>query len=227
MAGRQMEAMPRHDPSPPAAPDLRGRRGDGAPDVGRIEGFSDGVVAIIITIMVLELHAPVASGFDRLWTLWPVFLAYLLSYAYVAIYWVIHHRLFSHATRVTNALIWSNMLLLFALSLVPFSTSYLGAHSFSREATILYLLTMLLPAFAYTWLQATIRRTGLQSAAAGLYHRATSRKGVFATILYAAGIPLSLLTPWLGIAAAALVAAFWVLPVGPLDRLFVRGGSRD
>ena len=221
-----MEAMPRHDPRPAAAaePGPEGRGGAGEPDVGRIEGFSDGVVAIIITIMVLELHAPVADGFDHVWRLWPVFLAYLLSYAYIAIYWVNHHRLFSHACRVSNALIWANMALLFALSLVPFSTSYLGAHHFSREATILYLLTMLLPAFAYSWLQTTIRRTGLQSAAAELYHRATTRKGVFATIVYATGIPLSFVTPWLGIAAAALVAAFWVLPVGPVDRLFARGG---
>jgi uncharacterized membrane protein len=223
-----MEAMPRHDPSArsSAAPGTQSRRGDGVPEVGRIESFSDGVVAIIITIMVLELHPPLAGGFDRLWTLWPVFLAYALSYAYIAIYWVNHHRLFSHARTVTNALIWANMLLLFALSLVPFSTSYLGSRDFSREATILYLLTMLLPAIAYTWLQATIRRTGLQSAAAELYHRATTRKGLFATFVYAAGIPLCFVSPWLGIAAAALVAAFWVLPVGPVDRLFVRGGTQ-
>jgi uncharacterized membrane protein len=222
-----MEAMPRHDPSPPAAaaPGRTGRRGEAGPDVGRIETFSDGVVAIIITIMVLELHPPIAGGFDRLWTLWPVFLAYVLSYAYIAIYWVNHHRLFSYARRVTNALIWANMALLFALSLVPFSTSYLGGRDFSREATILYLATMLLPAFAYSWLQAVIRRTCLQSAPARLYHRATIRKGLFATIVYATGIPLSFVTPWLGIAAAVLVAAFWVLPVGPVDRLFARGGG--
>ena len=222
-----MEAMPRHDPSPPApaAPGRAGRRGAGGPEVGRIETFSDGVVAIIITIMVLELHPPLAGGFDRLWTLWPVFLAYVLSYAYIAIYWVNHHRLFSYARRVSNALIWANMALLFALSLVPFSTSYLGGRDFSREATILYLATMLLPAFAYSWLQAVIRRTGAQSAEAALYHRATSRKGLFATLVYAAGIPLSFVTPWLGIAAAALVAGFWVLPVGPVDRLFARGAG--
>ena len=100
-----------------------------------MEASSDGVIAIIVTIMVLELHPPVAEGMDRLWTLWPVFLAYVLSYAYVAIYWVNHHRLFGHARHVTNALLWSNILLLFALSLVPFSTSYLGEHHFSRAAT--------------------------------------------------------------------------------------------
>jgi uncharacterized membrane protein len=141
--------------TPDAEGDVEGR-----PGVGRVEAFSDGVVAIIVTIMVLELHPPVAEGMDHLWSLWPVFLAYALSYAYVAIYWVNHHRLFAHATRVTNGLVWSNMLLLFALSLVPFSTSYLGEHHFSREATWLYLVTMLLPAVAYTWLQSVIRETG-------------------------------------------------------------------
>ena len=96
---------------------------EGRAGVGRIEAFSDGVIAIIITIMVLELHAPVSERMDQLWSLWPVFLAYILSYAYVAIYWVNHHRMFAHATRVSNGLLWSNMLLLFTLSLIPFSTS--------------------------------------------------------------------------------------------------------
>src|SRR3546814_16593464 len=113
--------------------------------------------------MVLELHPTVAPEFGRLWTLWPVFLGYVLSYAYVAIYWVNHHRLFGHATCVTNALVWSNMALLFTLSLVPFSTSYLGEHHFSREATWLYLATMLLPAFPSLWLPTVIRRNGSHS----------------------------------------------------------------
>ncbi|RIA36674.1 putative membrane protein [Hephaestia caeni] len=194
--------------------------GEGARGVGRVEAFSDGVVAIIITIMVLELHPPVAPEFGRLWTLWPIFLAYVLSYAYVAIYWVNHHRLFGHATCVTNALVWSNMALLFTLSLVPFSTSYLGEHHFSREATWLYLVTMLLPAFAYVWLQTVIRRTGSQSHDARAYHQQTTRKGVFATFLYASGMALTFVSPWLGIACAALVALFWFLPTSPVDRLF-------
>lgn len=189
-------------------------------DVGRVEAFSDGVIAIIITIMVLELHPPVAERMDALWTLWPVFLAYCLSYLYVAIYWVNHHRLFGHARIVTNGLVWSNMALLFALSLVPFSTSYLGEHAFSRDATLLYLVTMLLPSLAYAWLQSAIRKTGKQDAKAEHYHVTTGRKGMFATLVYLLGLPLSFLSPWLGIACAALVALFWVLPVGPVDRLF-------
>ncbi|WP_052215889.1 TMEM175 family protein [Sphingomonas sp. ERG5] len=204
------------DHSPPADSDE-----EGPPGVGRVEAFSDGVVAIIVTIMVLELHPPISEGMDKLWTLWPVFLAYILSYAYVAIYWVHHHRLFTHARHVCNGLIWSNMLLLFALSLVPFSTSYLGEHHFNREATLIYLVTMILPAFAYIWLQSTIRVTGNQSAAAKTYHRQTGRKGLFATLVYLLGIVLTLfVSPWLGIGCAAIVAIFWVLPRSPLDRLF-------
>lgn len=198
-------------------------QGEDRPGVGRIEAFSDGVVAIIVTIMVLELHPPIAEGMDRLWSLWPVFLAYVLSYAYVAIYWVNHHRLFAHATQVSNGLLWSNMLLLFCLSLVPFSTSYLGEHHFGRDATILYLVTMLLPSVAYAWLQRTIRYTGRQTDSAAAYHRLTLRKGAISSSIYLAGIPLALISPWLGILCAALVAVLWCVPRNPLDRYFTPG----
>jgi uncharacterized membrane protein len=199
---------------------------EGRAGVGRVEAFSDGVIAIIVTIMVLELHPPVSEGMDRLWTLWPTFLAYVLSYAYVAIYWVNHHRLFSHAIRITNGLIWSNMLLLFALSLVPFSTSYLGEHHFNRDATLVYLATMLLPSAAYIWLQTTIRRTGSQTPQAQTYHRQTTRKGGFAAALYVLGIPLTIfVSPWLGISCAAVVAVFWMLPKSPIDQLFDGHGA--
>ena len=199
---------------------------EGPPGVSRVEAFSDGVIAIIVTIMVLELHPPISEGMDRLVTLWPVFLAYVLSYAYVAIYWVNHHRLFGYATHVSNALIWANMLLLFALSLVPFSTSYLGEHHLNRAATWLYLATMLVPALAYTWLQATVRRTGRQGPNARAYYNAMQRKSLFALGVYLTGVALTFVSPALGIGCAALVAVFWVLPSGPIDRLFAdRGGQ--
>jgi uncharacterized membrane protein len=202
--------------------DIEGRAG-----VARIEAFSDGVIAIIVTIMVLELHVPVEEGIDKLWSIWPVFLAYVLSYAFVAIYWVNHHRLFSHAVRVTNGLMWSNILLLFTLSLIPFTTAYLGEHHFSREATWLYLVSTLLPAIAYTWLQSNIRRTGRQDQAASAYHRRTTRKGIAATLLYLSGIPLTTFSPWLGILCAAIVAVLWFFPESPFDALFdARGGQK-
>jgi len=193
---------------------------EGREGAKRVEAFSDGVIAIIVTIMVLEMHAPEEAGLEHLWALWPVFTAYALSYAYVAIYWVNHHRMFHYASRVTNGLLWSNIALLFALSLVPFATAYLGMHHFSRDATLLYMGTMMLPAFAYTWLQGVIRRTGAQDEAAQDYHRRTVRKGFAATLVYAAGIPLTFVSPWLGLGCALIVAVFWFLPKSPLDALF-------
>lgn len=189
--------------------------------VARVEAFSDGVLAIIVTIMVLELKTPTAEGLAALWPLWPIFLAYVLSYAYVAIYWVNHHRLFSHARIVTNGLLWANMLLLFALSLIPFSTAYLGEHHFSREATLLYLVTMLVPALAYLILQSRIAATGAKTRASRLYHKASHRKGLAASLVYALGIPLTFVSPWLGVACAAVVAVFWMLPWSALDRPFL------
>jgi len=204
--------------------DDAGGEPEGAAGVGRIEAFSDGVIAIIVTIMVLELHPPVEKGIAQLVTLWPVFLAYVLSYAYVAIYWVNHHRLFSHAAQVSNGLLWSNMLLLFALSLVPFSTSYLGEQHFSREAVWVYLATMLLPALAYTWLQSVIKATGKQSRVAQEYYAASARKGMAANLIYTAGFPLSLASPWLGISCAVIVAVLWFFPRSRIDQLFARLG---
>jgi uncharacterized membrane protein len=195
---------------------------EGRAGVGRVEAFSDGVIAIIITIMVLEMKAPEAHGLAQLWPLWPVFTAYVLSYAYVAIYWVNHHRLFGHAVRVTNALLWANIALLFALSLVPFATAYLGEQRFSGEATTLYMAVMLLPSLAYFWLQLVIRRTGKQTEAARDYHRRTLRKGAAAGLVYAGGLGLSLVSPLLGLACAGLVAVFWFLPRSPLDAMFAR-----
>lgn len=198
---------------------------EGTAGVNRVEAFSDGVIAIIVTIMVLELRAPEAEDINALWRLWPTFLAYVLSYAYVAIYWVNHHRLFGHVRGVSNGLLWANIALLFSLSLVPFSTAYLGEHHFARDATLLYLSTMLLPALTYAILQRTVRRTGVEGREAETYHRATTRKGVAALVIYTLGLPLTFVAPWLGIACAALVAVLWMLPWSPLDRLFLRRGD--
>ena len=193
---------------------------EGQPGVGRVEAFSDGVLAIIITIMVLELKAPEEPGVEHLLRLWPVFFAYALSFTYVGVYWVNHHRLFSHARRVTNGLVWFNLLLLFALSLIPFSTAYLGAQHFSRDATLLYMASMLFPSLTYIPLQNVIRKTGANIANAKTYHRQTQRKGVIATTIYLVGVPLTLLSPWAGIACAAIVALLWFLPRSPIDNLF-------
>ncbi|MBB4097085.1 TMEM175 family protein [Sphingomonas kyeonggiensis] len=193
---------------------------EGRGGVNRVEAFSDGVIAIIITIMVLEMKAPEEHGLEHLWAMWPIFIAYVLSYAYVAIYWVNHHRLFAHAARISNALLWANIALLFTLSLVPFATAYLGEQHFSHDATLVYMCVMMLPSFAYVWLQSVIRRTGRQDAAAQDYHQHSLRKGMVASAIYASGIALTFVSPWAGLACAALVAILWFLPKGPIDALF-------
>ena len=193
---------------------------EGRPGIGRIEAFSDGVLAIIVTIMVLELHAPEQPGLDKLLHLWPVFLAYALSFAYVGIYWANHHRLFSHARTVTNSLVWLNLGLLFTLSLIPFTAAYLGEQHFSRDATLVYLGSMVLPGIFYVPLQGVIRSTGVQGREAETYHRQTSRKGIAAVLIYLAGAALTLVSPWLGILSAAIVALLWCLPKSPFDALF-------
>lgn len=193
--------------------------------IGRVEAFSDGVLAIIVTIMVLELHAPQEEGWQPLLHLWPVFLAYVLSFAYVAIYWVNHHRLLAHATRVTNRLVWNNLGLLFTLSLVPFATAYLGEHHFNRDATMLYLGVMLAPAICYIPLQADVRRHGHHTAKAEAYYRTSMRKGLVSALLYLAGLGLAMWQPWAGVACAGAVAVLWFLPSGPVDRLFEACGA--
>lgn len=194
---------------------------EGRAGLGRVEAFSDGVIAILITIMVLELKAPVADGRAALVALWPTVMAYALSYLYIAIYWINHHRLFSHARRVTGGLLWANITLLFALSLVPFATSYLGEHRFSAEATLFYVASLIFPSIAYVWLQLVVRKTGTQDPEARRYHRATTRKGFTTTAIYVIGLLGSFFSPVIGIACAALVTALWIVPWGPLDRLFL------
>lgn len=206
-------------------PDPQDPMTEGKAGIGRIEAFSDGVLAIAITIMVLELKAPEAEDFSALARLWPTFLAYVLSFLYVAIYWVNHHRLFSHAIRVTNGLLWSNMALLFFLSLIPFTTAYLGEHHFNRDSTLLYETSLLLSAIAYAFLQRAIAQVSHEGRAAQLYHLTMTRKTWAAVALYAAGLPLSFVTPWLGVGIGALVGLFWVLPSSRLDRLFLCGQS--
>jgi uncharacterized membrane protein len=193
---------------------------EGGPGIGRVEAFSDGVLAIIITIMVLELRAPEQPGLQHIWRMWPIFSAYALSFAYIGIYWVNHHRLFSHAKQVSNSLVWFNLFLLFALSLIAFSTAYLGIQHFSRDATLLYLASMLFPALSYTPLQHVIRSTGSKSDIATTYHRQTMRKGIAATAIYIVGVPLTFISPWLGIGCALLVAVLWFLPRSPIDDWF-------
>ena len=177
----------------------------------RLEAFSDGVIAIIITIMVLELKAPHGGSPGDLLKLVPAFLSYVLSFVYVAIYWNNHHHLLHTCERVDGGILWANMHLLFWLSLVPFTTGWMGENHFDRLPTALYGFSLLMPAIAYYILQLTlIRRQG----ADGHLARALGQdlKGKISPLLYLAAIGFAFFVPWISHAIYVFVALIWLIP---------------
>ncbi|HKW52298.1 MAG TPA: TMEM175 family protein [Stellaceae bacterium] len=177
----------------------------------RLAAFSDGVIAIIITIMVLELKAPHGAGWAALTDLVPNFLSYALSFVYVAIYWNNHHHLLHTVTRIDGLILWANSNLLFWLSLVPLTTAWMGEHYLAPAPTALYGVSLLLPAIAYYLLQQAITRK--QGADSTLAHALGSDiKGKVSPILYIAAIVLVSVSPWLSLALYTFVALMWLVP---------------
>lgn len=177
----------------------------------RLAAFSDGVIAIVITIMVLELKVPHGAGWAALVEVWPHFIAYALSFIYLAIYWNNHHHLFHAVARVDGLILWANCNLLFWLSLVPVSTAWLGENFPAAAPTALYGVALLMPAIAYLLLQkAIIRRQGAHSLLAAALGR--DIKGKISAVLYAAAIGFAFVVPWLSIAIYVAVALNWLVP---------------
>ena len=185
----------------------------------RLEAFSDGVLAILITIMVLELRVPHSTTLRALQPLWPVALTYALSFVYLGIYWNNHHHLLHHTTAVTGGILWANLNLLFWLSLFPFTTGWVGENHFARTPTIVYGVVLLLAAIAYYILQSVIvAHEGRDSALAEALGR--DWKGKISPILYCTGIVLGFLwDPWAALAVYVLVALIWVIPDRRLERV--------
>ncbi len=178
---------------------------------GRLEAFSDGVIAIIITIMVLELKVPHDPSLAALGAMWPVMVSYVLSFVYVGIYWNNHHHMLHMATRVNGGILWANLHLLFWLSLVPFVTGWMGENHFPATPTAVYGVVMLMAGFAYFLLQAAIiRDQGPSSRLKAAVGRDV--KSLLSIAGYAAAIPLAFLTPWASVACYAAVAAMWLVP---------------
>ena len=177
----------------------------------RLEAFSDGVIAIIITIMVLELKVPHGADWAALRPLLPVFLSYILSFVYVAIYWNNHHHLL-HATKVIDGrIMWANMHLLFWQSLIPFVTGWMGENHFDALPTALYGFVLLMSAIAYTILQtAILARQGRDSALAAAIAR--DWKGKVSITCYCLGIGLSFVNQWIADALYVFVAGMWLVP---------------
>lgn len=185
----------------------------------RLEAFSDGVLAIIITIMVLELKVPHASGIGALLGLAPVFLSYVLSFIYIGIYWNNHHHLLYTLKRVSGGILWANLHLLFWLSLLPFATGWMGENHFEALPTAAYGLVLLMAALAYVLLQRCIIAT--QGTDSRLQHALGSDwKGKLSPLLYASGIGLSFWLPWLGQLLYVLVALMWLVPDQRIERSF-------
>ena len=178
---------------------------------GRLEAFSDGVLAIIITIMVLEMKVPHGTGLVALQPLIPVFLSYVLSFVYIGIYWNNHHHLIHAARHVNGPILWANLHLLFWLSLIPFATGWMGENHFAPWPVALYGAVLLFAGTAYFILTKTlIHRHGNDSTLATSIGRDV--KGKMSLAAYAAAIPLSLAQPWIACALYVLVAIMWLAP---------------
>jgi uncharacterized membrane protein len=184
---------------------------------GRVEAFSDGVIAILITIMVLELHIPVGTSWHALGKELPVLLAYALSFVYLGIYWNNHHHMLAAVSRVTGAAMWANLHLLFWLSLVPFSTAWMSEHRFPPTPTAVYGIVLLCAAIAYYILQTMLLRAEgetsvLRTAIGG------DVKGKISPLLYCLGIGLSFAEPWLALVVYVGVALMWLVPDRRVER---------
>ena len=183
----------------------------------RLEAFSDGVIAIIITIMVLELRAPHDASLAALRPLWPVFLSYVMSFIYLGIYWNNHHHLLHIAEHVNGRILWANLHLLFWLSLVPFATAWMGENEFAGSSVALYGVVLLSAAIAYTILvRALLALHGRESLLATAL--GSDFKGKISIVLYIVGIALTFVNNWIGFAMYVLVAIIWLTPDKRIER---------
>jgi uncharacterized membrane protein len=188
----------------------------------RLEAFSDGVLAIIITIMVLELKVPHGADVAALRPLFPVFLSYVLSFVYLGIYWNNHHHMFHVVKQVKGSILWANLHLLFWLSLVPFVTGWMGENHFAPVPTALYGVVLLLAAVAYWILVRTILavegRHSLLAAAVG-----QDLKGNLSLLLYLIAIPSAFIHEWIAGALYVAVALMWFIPDRRIERVLPSG----
>jgi uncharacterized membrane protein len=188
---------------------------------GRLEAFSDGVIAIIITIMVLELKVPHGADFEALRPLLPEFLSYVLSFVYVGIYWNNHHHLLHAAQHVDGRILWANMHLLFWLSLFPFVTAWVGENHAAPLPVATYGVVLMLAGTAYFILtKALLRRHGHGSKLAEAVGK--DFKGKISVVIYAISIPFAFVEPWLALVAYLSVAIIWLVPDRRIERVLAQ-----
>ncbi len=187
----------------------------------RLEAFSDGVLAIIITIMVLEMKVPHGSGLGALMPLVPVFLSYVLSFIYLGIYWNNHHHMLHASQTVTGSVLWANLHLLFWLSLIPFTTGWMGENHFATLPAATYGFVLLMAAIAY-WIlqQRIIASQGVDSVLKKALRN--DWKGKVSPLLYLSAIVLAFSFRWIAVAIYALVALMWIIPDRRIERVLTR-----
>jgi TMEM175 potassium channel family protein len=191
----------------------------------RLEAFSDGVIAIIITIMVLELKVPHGDSVEALMPLFPVFLSYVLSFVYLGIYWNNHHHMLHTCVKVTGAMLWANLHLLFWLSLVPFATGWMGENHFAAVPSAVYGVVLLMAAIAYWILQELIIASQgedslLKKAVGGDW------KGKLSPVLYVVAIIAAYWSQWISISLYVFVAMIWLVPDRRIERVLPSAENR-
>jgi uncharacterized membrane protein len=191
---------------------------------GRLEAFTDGVIAVIITIMVLEMKVPHGTSLEALAPVLPVFLTYVLSFIYTGIYWNNHHHMFHAVRHINGAVLWANLHLLFWLSLVPFVTGWMGENHFETLPVLAYGVVLLCSATAYTILARTLLAIHEKDSTLA---RALGRdfKGYLSLAIYLASIGLAFVQPWLACAGYAAVALIWIYPDRRFERLLLGEGK--
>jgi uncharacterized membrane protein len=178
----------------------------------RLEAFSDGVLAIIITIMVLEIKVPHDTDWHSLQQMIPVFFSYVLSFVFVGIYWGNHHHLLHSVKRVSSSIIWANLHLLFWLSLVPFVTAWMGENRMQTNTIVAYAVVLLMDGIAFTILQLTIEKSNPFNEKLKAAYKKVRTKGIFSMIAYASSIAFAFVNTYISCFLIVLVAAMWVVP---------------
>jgi len=178
----------------------------------RLEAFSDGVIAIIITIMVLEMKTPHDTSWKALKDQWPVFSSYLFSFIFIGIYWGNHHHLINSASHVNGAIIWANMNLLFWLSLIPFATGWMGENNFARNPVVLYAILLLLCGISFTILQVCIERITKNNPKLVQAFARVKEKGIFSLVCYMLAIVLAYYNTLFSAILFCIVAIRWLVP---------------
>lgn len=185
----------------------------------RLEAFSDGVLAIIITIMVLELKAPHSTEWEEIRKLVPVLISYVMSFLFIGVYWGNHHHLLHIVKRMSSGIMLSNLNLLFWLSLVPFATGWISESHFASLPVALYALLLDICGISYTILQRTIASCHKHNHELDVIATGQKRKGIISVVLYTAAIPLAYLNPYISVAIFFIVAIYWLVPDKHIERV--------